>query len=203
MGQTWTVDIHLQQHSSSASVLRNIMEKAHLQPIGDTQLLAYMYRMYIEVLRRAEGTPRVNSIGNAALGTWQATAKNMQRKLDRIAMWDLLFYTAMGEDCWEDVRFVRGFPAVSNLIQRVDQNQAILNYNKEGPQDKKQFHYSLIIATQISAEQTTLWKGSEDRIAQFQQHFVIKSMKQAYTAPPVPTLAIFTVSSGTDLIILG
>jgi N-terminal acetyltransferase B complex non-catalytic subunit len=161
------------------------MEKAHLQPISDTQLLAYMYRMYIEVLRRAEGTPRVNSIGNAALGTWQATAKNMQRKLDRIAMWDLLFYTVL------------------DSLQRVDQNQAILNYNKEGPPDKKQFHYSLIIATQLSAEQRILWNGPEDRIAQFQQHFVLKSMKQAYTAPPVPTLAIFTVSSGADLIVLG
>jgi N-terminal acetyltransferase B complex non-catalytic subunit len=88
------------------------MEAAHQPSIVDTQLLAYMYRIFIEVLRRKEQTPTVNSIGNAALGTWQSAAKNMKRKLDRIALWDLLFYTAMREDCWEDVRLVSGPPTI-------------------------------------------------------------------------------------------
>jgi N-terminal acetyltransferase B complex non-catalytic subunit len=82
------------------------MVRAHQLSIVDTQLLAYMYQTFIEVLRRDEKRPTVNTIGIAALGTWQSTAKSMQRKLDRIALWDLLFYTAMRADCWEDVRFV-------------------------------------------------------------------------------------------------
>jgi hypothetical protein len=82
------------------------MTNAHQLPIVDTQLLAYMYQTFIEVLRRDEENPAVNSVGTTALSTWQSAAKSMQRKLDRIALWDLLFYTAMRADCWEDVRLV-------------------------------------------------------------------------------------------------
>jgi N-terminal acetyltransferase B complex non-catalytic subunit len=102
-------------------VLAKVMESAHhVQPIVDTQLLAYMYRIYIEVLRRAGENPAVNSIGTSALGTWQRTAKNMQRKLDRVAMWDLLFYTAVQQDCWEDVRFVCELPIIIGFVQCID-----------------------------------------------------------------------------------
>jgi N-terminal acetyltransferase B complex non-catalytic subunit len=65
-----------------------------------------MYTLFIEALRRDRVGPGLNSAGNVALGCWQSTAKTLQSKTARMALWDVLFHTAMQEDCWEDVRFV-------------------------------------------------------------------------------------------------
>jgi N-terminal acetyltransferase B complex non-catalytic subunit len=83
------------------------LERLHQSPVTDTRLLVYMYETCIESLRRMNDKGLgFNSIGAVALGCWQSTAKNMDRKTDRMALWNTLFRTAMQEDCWEDVRVV-------------------------------------------------------------------------------------------------
>lgn len=74
----------------------------------DTELLVYMYRVGIETIRRSQGGLSINlsSIGNLYLGTWQSTAKGMKNKKERMSLWNLLFSTAIQEDCWDDVRYV-------------------------------------------------------------------------------------------------
>lgn len=50
--------------------------------------------------------PRVASVQSVFLKPWQGAVKALDRKSDRLEVWDTLFTTAMREDCWEDVRFV-------------------------------------------------------------------------------------------------
>jgi N-terminal acetyltransferase B complex non-catalytic subunit len=111
----------------------------------------------------------------------------MQRKNDRMALWDTLFYTAMQEDCWEDARFVSHHAPIRYLhaIHLADSDQALVNYNKEGPPDKRRAHYSLILVTQLAAEQRFAHMGQDDRMARLQADLALKFMKQAYTAPQV------------------
>ena len=66
-----------------------------------------MYRLFLDASRRSmTGGLSSASVGTSALSHWASAAKTMQRKNDRMALWDTLFYTAMQEDCWEDARFV-------------------------------------------------------------------------------------------------
>ncbi|KAH8731426.1 hypothetical protein GQ44DRAFT_735904 [Phaeosphaeriaceae sp. PMI808] len=58
------------------------------------------------------------------------------------------------------------------------------------PSDKKQSHFALIIATQISAEQKRAQAGPQDRMAQLQADIALKLMKQAYMAPSDDLIAV-------------
>jgi hypothetical protein len=70
-------------------------------------------------------------------------------------------------------------------ILHVDFDQAMTNYNKEGSSNKKQCHFSLILATQLAAEQRLQRAGPDDPMAKLQCNIACKLMKQAYMAPSV------------------
>jgi hypothetical protein len=61
----------------------------------------------------------------------------------------------------------------------------MVNYNKEGPSDKKQSHFSLVLATQLAAEQKHQRAGPDDSMAKLQCSIALKLMKQSYMAPSV------------------
>ncbi|KAL5121989.1 methionyl-tRNA synthetase [Pleosporales sp. CAS-2024a] len=168
----WKADLALQQEQGHMLSVVSFLTDAHSQPILDTELLSYMYKNTIEAVRRLTTDVTFNSVGTKVLGAWQTTAKNMKSKRDRISLWDLLFIVAMESDCWEDARF------------------AILHQNKEGLTDKKQAHYTLIIATQLAAEQRFIASGMVDRMAQLQQDIALKLMKQSYEASSEEAIAV-------------
>ena len=72
----------------------------------DTELLAYMYETFIAASRLETEDHHIATMGTEAFATWQATASRMKHKSERASLWDLLFSTAIQEDCWEDVRLV-------------------------------------------------------------------------------------------------
>jgi hypothetical protein len=107
MVQTWKSDLALQLAFNQTANIVATMAAVHQQKITDTRLLEYMYNTTVEALRRSEKNGITTaSTGVATLSCWQSTAKSMQRKNDRMALWDTLFAAAMREDCWEDARFV-------------------------------------------------------------------------------------------------
>ncbi|KAH7401816.1 tRNA synthetases class I (M)-domain-containing protein [Phaeosphaeria sp. MPI-PUGE-AT-0046c] len=70
---------------------------------------------------------------------------------------------------------------------------AIMQQNKEAIPDKKQSHYSLILATQLAAEQKISRGGPETRMGEVQQSVALKLMKQAFTAAPGDQIAVSNV----------
>jgi N-terminal acetyltransferase B complex non-catalytic subunit len=70
-------------------------------------------------------------------------------------------------------------------ILYVDFEQAMTNYNKEGSSSKKQCHFSLILVTQLAAEQRLQRAGPDDSMAKLQCDIACKLMKQAYMASSV------------------
>ncbi|KAF2832109.1 hypothetical protein CC86DRAFT_312914 [Ophiobolus disseminans] len=168
---TWKCDLGLQQ-TMDPKLIAHCMTEVHKQPIAEFRLLAYMYKIYLEAIRRSHGSVQNVSVGVTAIECWQATAKTLRRRDDRMTLWNTLFRTALDEDLWEDVRF------------------AVVNYNKEGPSDKKQAQYSLILATQLAAEARLGVIGHGDQMAQLQMSIALKLMKQAYTASPDDPTAV-------------
>ncbi|KAH7077321.1 N-acetyltransferase B complex non catalytic subunit-domain-containing protein [Paraphoma chrysanthemicola] len=168
----WKADLALQNHQDPDKI-NSLMVHAHKSVVSDVRLLAYMYRLDLDTARQLSNSSlSVASAGAGALSHWLAAAKTIQRKNDRMTLWDTLFYTAMQEDCWEDVRF------------------ALVNYIKEGPADKRRAHYSLTLVTQLAAEQRLAHEGQEDRMARLQADIAMKLMKQAYTAPEGDPIAV-------------
>ena len=97
----------LQQNIDPKLVLDRLAQISHDQGLADTRLLSYLYRLGIEATRRSLSEARsLSSIGTELLKPWQHAAKSLDRRNDRLHLWDSLFNTAMREDCWEDVRFV-------------------------------------------------------------------------------------------------
>lgn len=105
-GQTWKADILLQLNHDRPKETLAFVERAHQQPIMDTELLVYMYETLIAASRLENEDHHISTIGAEAFATWQATASRMKHKSERVSLWDLLFSTAIQEDCWEDVRLV-------------------------------------------------------------------------------------------------
>lgn len=46
------------------------------------------------------------TVGPSVLSCWQSAANKLQRKEDRISLWNELFETALQEGLWDDVRHV-------------------------------------------------------------------------------------------------
>lgn len=63
--------------------------------------------------------------------------------------------------------------------------QAIVKYSRENPSDKKQCHYSQIIAGQLAAKQRFLSGGAKDMHGQIKKQVAKKLMLEAYQAPSV------------------
>jgi len=86
----------------------------HKMAILDTQLLSYMYKVFIEATRRKSQILEQYTIGTNARSCWQAAAKTFRHKDDRMSLWSDLFKVALQENVWDDVRFVghtqRSFP---------------------------------------------------------------------------------------------
>lgn len=104
--QTWKADILLQLNHDRPKETLAFVERAHRQPIMDNELLVYMYETFIAASRLETEDHHISTVGTEALATWQATASRMKHKSERASLWDLLFSTAIQEDCWEDVRLV-------------------------------------------------------------------------------------------------
>lgn len=95
-------------------VIAKSMKDVHKQTVVDSRLLSYMYKTSLEATRRDTQTVVNFSAGSEILVCWQCAAKTLQRRDDRIALWDALFKTALQEDIWDDVRFVGvcSFPSI-------------------------------------------------------------------------------------------
>lgn len=63
--------------------------------------------------------------------------------------------------------------------------QAIVKYSRENPSEKKQCHYSQIIAGQLAANQRFLSGGAKDTHGQIKKLVAKKLMLEAYQAPSV------------------
>ncbi|KAH7391804.1 N-acetyltransferase B complex non catalytic subunit-domain-containing protein [Pyrenochaeta sp. MPI-SDFR-AT-0127] len=170
---TWKVDLALQQNTDPSIVLERLAQVSLLPGLTDPRLLSYLYTLYVEAGRRSvPGALSISSVGVDLLKPWQNAAKALDRKSDRLELWDTLFNTAMREDCWEDVRF------------------AVVNYNKEGAPSKKLAHYTLILTVQLAAEQKHAQSNHADQMAQIQYGLARKLMKQAYDASPEESIAV-------------
>ncbi len=105
--QAWRVDLSLQQNSDSKLALDRLKQVSQGEGLTDSRLLSYLYRLSIEATRRGLSSPsNISSVGTELLKPWQTTVKAIERRNDRLQLWDALFNTAMREGCWEDVRFV-------------------------------------------------------------------------------------------------
>ncbi|KAF2033776.1 hypothetical protein EK21DRAFT_57934 [Setomelanomma holmii] len=163
---TWKADLALQQHQDPEKISLFLVQ-AQKNVVTDTQLLSYMYRIFLESgRRRLQKGLSMASVGTTALNHWLAAAKTMQRKNERMGLWNELFYIAMQEDAWEDVRYVKG------------------------PPDKKRSHYALILITQLAAEQKFASQGKDDRMAQLQSDIALKFTKQSYSANQNDPIAV-------------
>jgi N-terminal acetyltransferase B complex non-catalytic subunit len=87
-------------------VIVSTMLDVHKQTISDIQLLSYMYKIYLEAIRRDTQTVQHVSVGPVILKCWQSAAKTIERRDERIELWGTLFKTALYEDLWDDARFV-------------------------------------------------------------------------------------------------
>ncbi|KAH4609099.1 hypothetical protein HBH82_069530 [Parastagonospora nodorum] len=172
---TWKADILLQPNHDRPKETLAFVQRAHQQPIMDTELLAYMYETFIAASRLETEDHHIATMGTEAFATWQATASRMKHKSERASLWDLLFSTAIQEDCWEDVRL------------------AIVKYSRENPSDKKQCHYSQIIAGQLAAKQRFLSGGAKDMHGEIKKQVAKKLMLEAYQAPSEDAIAVNTI----------
>jgi N-terminal acetyltransferase B complex non-catalytic subunit len=60
-----------------------------------------MYKITAEVTRRTVKVVVVSTLGPPVIACWQAAAKKLDRKSDRLELWNTLFTTALHEDIWE------------------------------------------------------------------------------------------------------
>jgi hypothetical protein len=77
-----------------------------------------MYKITAEVTRRTVKVVVVSTLGPPVIACWQAAAKKLDRKSDRLELWNTLFTTALHEDIWEDVRLVSCSPSGNSLLPR-------------------------------------------------------------------------------------
>jgi N-terminal acetyltransferase B complex non-catalytic subunit len=78
--------------------------------LRDTQLLSYLYELYLEATRRARTSKGqamiINTAGKGVQQAWQSATKGAKSKIEQGDLWNAFFDVAVQEDCWEDVRFV-------------------------------------------------------------------------------------------------
>lgn len=91
----------------SEDVVIRLNEVCSQPGLSDPRLLSYLYKLCAEATRRTQSFGHsAITIGNEWLKPWQSAAKALNRKGDRLDLWNTLFLAAMREDLWEDVRFV-------------------------------------------------------------------------------------------------
>ncbi|KAH9860569.1 hypothetical protein J1614_011900 [Plenodomus biglobosus] len=164
---SWKAELQLSSDQPKAALVHLLVCANSLSGGTDTRLLAYVYSLSAEAIRKTELDPDgIGSVGKDFLQPWQRVAKATERKADRLKIWDTLFTTASREDCWDDVQF------------------------KEGLVDKKQIYYIRILVTHLAAEQKRDRLHKDDQMTQIQFKVARGQMKQAFQASPDDPIAV-------------
>ncbi|KAJ5064549.1 hypothetical protein J3E74DRAFT_402994 [Bipolaris maydis] len=167
----WKADISLQLTQDPKNVVLQIQQAWQQPGPYDIRLLAYLYRLFAEAMRRSSvANSCISGLGNENSKVWLSASKTLSPQ-ERQELWSTLGKAAWREECWEDFRF------------------AVVQYSKEikdisvSASMKKHAHFTQILATQLAAEQQLQIPGAGLK-SKIQFDLARRLMKQAYEASP-------------------
>lgn len=172
----WKADISLQLTQDPKNVVLQIQQAWQQPGPYDIRLLAYLYRLFAEAMRRSSAANScISGLGNENSKVWLSASKTLSPQ-ERQELWSALGKAAWREECWEDFRF------------------AVVQYSKElkdisvSASIKKHAHFTQILATQLAAEQQLQIPGAGLK-SKVQFDLARRLMKQAYEASPGEPIA--------------
>ncbi|EUC41961.1 hypothetical protein COCMIDRAFT_104795 [Bipolaris oryzae ATCC 44560] len=172
----WKADISLQLTQDPKNVLLQVQQAWQQPGPYDIRLLAYLYRLSAEAMRRSNATNTcMSGLGNENSKVWLSASKTLSPQ-ERQELWSALGKVAWHEQCWEDFRF------------------AVVQYSKElkdtsaSASMKKHTHFIQILATQLAAEQQLQIPGASLK-SKVQFELARRLLKQSYEASPDEPIA--------------